>query len=77
MSIKHFDGWQKTLAPGWHLRRVGPTYRLLHGRSSLGEVEDVQIRGRDGPSSLCVMLASGILLAFPIREPKTPKEERE
>lgn len=73
-SIPHYDGWQKQIVPGWHIHRFGPTYRLLHGRTSIGEVEDVQIHGRDGPAAFCVLLTSGLTVLFPIREPRRPKE---
>lgn len=73
-SIPHFDGWQKQIVPGWHIHRVGPVYRLMHGRSNIGEIEDVQIHGRDGPAAFCVLLASGITVLYPIREPRGQKE---
>ena len=60
--------------PGWHIRRVGPVYRLMHGRTNIGEIEDVNIRGHDRPDTFCVLLASGLCVLFPIREPRRPEE---
>lgn len=69
-SIPHFDGWQKTIVPGWHIRRFGPTYRLLHGKTNLGEIEDVKVGGHDRPESFQVVLVSGLVVCYPIRQPK-------
>ena len=73
-SIPHFDGWQKQIVPGWHIRRFGPVYRLMHGRTSVGEVEDVQIHGKNGPEAFCVLLTSGLAVLYPIRQPKGAKQ---
>ena len=55
--------------PGWHIRRVGPVYRLMHGRTNIGEIEDVQIHGKNGPGAFCVERAPGVAGAYPLREP--------
>lgn len=41
-------------------------YKLLHGRTNLGTVEDVRL----GPKFLLVCLSSGLDLHYPIREPR-------
>lgn len=65
-SVPHYDGWQKLIAPGWHIRRVGTVYRLEHGRTSVGEVVGIEAERH----ILAVTLGSGLLVGFPIREPK-------
>lgn len=74
MDVRHFDGWQKTIVPGWHIRRCGPTYRLQHGKVSIGEIEDVKVGGRDRPESFQVVLVSGLTVCFPIRQPRKVAE---
>ncbi len=69
MSVPHYDGWHKKLTEGYTIRKLGPVYRLMHGRTSLGEVRDVSLAfgHADG---LSVILASGLAVVFPLREPR-------
>lgn len=65
-SIPHYDGWSKLIAPGWHIRKVGAAYRLEHGRTSVGEVVGIEAEQK----ILALTLASGLMVGFPIREPR-------
>ena len=66
----HHEGWTQRITAGWYIVRQSGHYKLLHGRSSLGTVEDVRL----GPKFLLVALTSGLDLHFPIREPRRPEE---
>lgn len=66
----HHEGWTQRVTAAWYIVRQSGHYKLLHGRSSLGTVEDVRL----GPKFLLVALTSGLDLHFPIREPRRPEE---
>lgn len=69
MSVPHYDGWHRKVIDGYTIRKLGPVYRLQHGRASLGEVTEVTLSIGNVPG-LVVLLASGLAVVFPIREPR-------
>lgn len=66
----HHEGWTQRITPAWYIVRQSGHYKLLHGRTNLGTVEDVRL----GPKFLLVALTSGLDLHFPIREPRRLEE---
>ena len=66
----HHEGWTQRVAPGWYIVRQSARYKLLHGRLSLGNIDNVVL----GPRFLLIALASGLDLHFPIREPREVTE---
>lgn len=63
----HHEGWTQRVTAGWYIVRQSSRYKLLHGRVSVGNIEDVRL----GPTFLLIALASGLDLHFPIREPRS------
>ena len=66
----HHEGWTQRVTAGWYIVRQSAHYRLLHGRMSLGNIDNVML----GPKYLLICMASGLDLHFPIREPRGVKE---
>ena len=62
----HHEGWTQRVTASWCIVRQSGHYKLLHGRTNLGTVEDVRL----GPKFLLVCLSSGLDLHYPIREPR-------
>ena len=62
----HHEGWTQRVTAGWYIVRQSSRYKLLHGRVSIGNIEDVRL----GPAFLLISMASGLDLHFPIREPR-------
>ena len=62
----HHEGWTQRVTAGWYIVRQSSRYKLLHGRVSIGNIEDIRL----GPTFLLISMASGLVLSFPIREPR-------
>lgn len=62
----HHEGWTQRVTASWYIVRQSGHYKLLHGCTNLGTVEDVRL----GPKFLLVCLSSGLDLHYPIREPR-------
>lgn len=69
----HHEGWTQRVTAGWYIVRQSSRYKLLHGRVSIGNIEDVRIL-RIGTVHLLIVLASGLEMLFPTREPRRPEE---
>ena len=72
----HHEGWTQRIIAGWYIVRQSAHYRLLHGRQSLGNVEEVDIEHSLIPrhAYLHILLASGMEVYYPIREPRRPEQ---
>ena len=75
----HHEGWTQRVTAGWYIVRQSAHYRLLHGRMSLGNIEDIRAGPTPAPAfpgapTLEIEMASGLVLSFPIREPRRVKE---
>ena len=75
----HHEGWTQRVTAGWYIVRQSAHYRLLHGRMSLGNIEDLRAGPTPAPAfpgahTLEIEMASGLVLSFPIREPRGVKE---
>lgn len=71
----HHEGWTQRVTAGWYIVRQSAHYRLLHGRMSLGNIEDLRAGPTPAPAfpgahTLEIEMASGLVLSFPIREPR-------
>jgi len=66
----HYEGWTQRVAPGWYIVRQSAHYKLLHGRISLGTIVCISLSSPPFQPKLEIFLASGIVLSFPIREPR-------
>ena len=69
----HHEGWTQRITPAWYIVRQSAHYRLLHGRKSLGNIDLIEYQ--DHPDDerarfLDITMASGLVLSFPIREPR-------